>query len=76
MFEGIKKFFLGKVEVIEQPLEIGGFKIMTVDEIVKDNEVFSSMDVVVRYLYTKDKERDTVNQIGFIGKTLDKPKEV
>ena len=74
MFEGIKKIFQKKNEVKEEEssLEIDGLKIMTVEEIVKDNDAFRSFDVVVRYLYTKDKERDTTRQIGFIGKETEK----
>ena len=45
--------------------EIDGFKIMTVEEIVKDNVAFIDMETVVRYLYSKDKARDTVKRIDF-----------
>lgn len=75
MFEGIKKLFKTE-QHIEPSLNIDGMDIMSVLDIVKDNPAFSSMDVVVRYLYTKDKERETTNQIGFIKETLDKPKKV
>ena len=73
MFEGIKKFFQKKNEVVEESsFEVDGLKVMTIEEIVEDHDAFQNMDMVVRYLYTKDKERDTTRQIGFIGKELEK----
>jgi len=64
MFKWLKEFFSFKWDK-KYTYEIDGLKIMTVEEIIKDNEAFSDMETVVRYLYTKDKERDTVNKIGF-----------
>lgn len=69
MFEWIKKFFTIESE---ETTDIDGYKIMKADEIVKDNEAFNNIGTVIRYLYTKDKERDTVNPIGYRGNNLDK----
>ena len=77
MFEGIKKYFggLATIDRVERPSkEIDGLKVMSTEEIVADNEAFDDPWFVVRYLYTKDKERDTTKPIGYIGKTLDKQK--
>ena len=76
MFEGIKKYFKDKFTWESKPptKEIDGLKVMSIEEIVADNKAFDDPWFVVRYLYTKDKERDTTKPIGYIGKTLDKRK--
>lgn len=75
MFERIKEFFTNKDFYRgKETTDIDGYKIMTSDEIAKDNEAFNEIGCVIRYLYTKDKERENINQIGYVGNNLDKQK--
>jgi len=59
------------VEVEPMVLDIDGYKIMTTAQIIDEHKEFDDVETVIRYLYTKDKERDNVQQIGFVGRDQD-----